>query len=175
MCSVMSGNPTSSNAFILPQWGGIMIFNLPIQSTTNTPSSQLHLTTQTLAPAFRTFKAQLLALLGVPALPPSIQVQHASTTSTSASSHDPQLVEHAGRGTELTDWQLDALYRMRAHENAVSSKETLMSIAKLVDEIPNMPVRQDVKGDVQGALAELDLVRICLAHFCHLLLTPKEP
>ncbi|EIM89154.1 uncharacterized protein STEHIDRAFT_53681 [Stereum hirsutum FP-91666 SS1] len=141
-------NPTSSNAFILPQWGGIMIFNLPIQSTTNTTSAQLHLTTHTLTPAFQTFKTQLLALLGVPALPPSIQIQ----------SHAQQQVKGVGINNELTDWQLDALYRMRAQENAVSSKETLMSIAKLVDEIPNMPVGQDVKGDVQGALAELDLV-----------------
>lgn len=47
---------------------------------------------------------------------------------------------------------------MRAQENVASSQETLQSIAKLVDEIPNMPVRQDVVGDVMGALIELDQV-----------------
>lgn len=58
----------------------------------------------------------------------------------------------------LTDWQLDALLRYRALNNARGSKDALQSIVKLVDQIGNMPVRQDVKGDVQGALLALEQV-----------------
>ena len=64
---------------------------------------------------------------------------------------------HATAG--ISDWQLDTLYRQRALENVESSKETLQSILKLIDQIPNMPVGQDVKGDFQSALDELELVR----------------
>ena len=81
---------------------------------------------------------QLLTLLGVP-------------------SHPPNIVP-ADPSNPLTDWQLDSLYRQRAIENAFSSKETLESIAKLVNEIPNMPLGQDVRGDVQDALTALEKV-----------------
>jgi GPI-anchor transamidase subunit S len=58
----------------------------------------------------------------------------------------------------LTDWQFDALIRRRALENTEGSQNTLKSIVKLVDQIENMPVGQDVKGDVLDALVALDKV-----------------
>lgn len=128
-----NNNPTSSNAFILPQWGGVVLFNL--QSDL---APQTFLTTSDLDQVFSIFRLQLLSLLGVPSLPPNI---------VPADPSDP-----------LTDWQLDSLYRQRAIENAFSSKETLESIAKLVNEIPNMPLGQDVRGDVQDALTALEKV-----------------
>ncbi|KAA1472038.1 hypothetical protein DENSPDRAFT_896001 [Dentipellis sp. KUC8613] len=123
-------NPTSSTAFILPQWGGITLLNLPEDAP-----SPIRLSASDLESVFSTFRTQLLTLLGVSDLPEGI----ASTDSSS-----------------ITDWQLDTLYRRRAIENVVSSKETLQSIVKLVDQIPNMPVGQDVKGDVQEALTALE-------------------
>jgi len=60
----------------------------------------------------------------------------------------------------LTDWQLDALVRYRALSNAKGARDTLQSIVKLVDQIENMPVGQDVKGDVQGALTAFE--QVCL-------------
>ena len=125
----------SSDAFILPQWGGIVLFNLPADSP-----ARLHLSACDLDHAFSVFRAQLLTLLGVPALPSGVV------------SGDPS--------SPLTQWQLDTLYRRRAIENVVSSKETLESIAKLVSQIPNMPVGQDVRGDIQDSLAALEKVRL---------------
>ncbi|KAJ7126058.1 phosphatidylinositol-glycan biosynthesis class S protein-domain-containing protein [Mycena epipterygia] len=124
-----NGFPTSSDAFLLPQWGGIVIYNPPadLQSHIKLPSSALN-------SVFSTFADQLLALLGVPSLPPDVQT-------------DASL---------LTDWQLDALLRRRALENAEGAQDTLKSIVKLVDQIENMPVGQDVKGDVQDSLTALD-------------------
>lgn len=122
------GNPTSSDAFILPQWGGIILLNGPSG----------HLTTASLERVFHIFHRQLLALLGVPALPPNVR----------SSQLEP-----------FTDWQLDALIRQRARQNFENSDETLNSIVKLVHQIENMPVGQDVKGDVQDALNALDAVR----------------
>ena len=121
------GNPTSSDAFILPQWGGIVLLNNP----------EAHLTSVSIASTFKTFQRQLLALLGVPSLPQGV------------ASND---------GQPFSDWQLDALVRQRARQNFESSKETLKSIVALVRQIENMPVGQDVKGDVLGALNALDSV-----------------
>lgn len=97
-----------------------------------------HMSSIDLQDAFTTFNSQLLALLGVPVLPPSIRSSDAE---------------------EITDWQLDALIRQRALENIKESKETLQSIVSLVNQIQNMPVGQGVKGDIQNALNALDEVR----------------
>jgi GPI-anchor transamidase subunit S len=127
------GQPTASDAFILPQWGGIVLLNLPADGP-----SKLHLTEAELDHVFSGFRAQLLKLIGVSELSPEVR------------SAEPRL--------PLTDFQLDTLYRQRAFENAGSSKETLQSIVKLVDQISNMPVGQDVRDDVLEALSALEVV-----------------
>lgn len=113
----------NSNAFILPQWGGIVILNDP----------QPHLSFASLQSPFAIFRQQLLALLGVPT--------------------------HRDQGTAgFSDDQLDQLIRRRAYENVKDTQETLQSIIALVRQIENMPVGQDVKGDVQNSLNALDQV-----------------
>ncbi|KAJ6588774.1 phosphatidylinositol-glycan biosynthesis class S protein-domain-containing protein [Mycena capillaripes] len=124
-----NGLPSSSDSFLLPQWGGIVIYNPPSEQQENTP-----LPPSALNSVFSTFANQLLALLGVPNLPPDVQTD----------------------APVLTGWQLDALLRRRALENAAGAQDTLKSIVKLVDQIENMPVGFDVKGDVQDALTALD-------------------
>ncbi|KAI0298712.1 phosphatidylinositol-glycan biosynthesis class S protein-domain-containing protein [Multifurca ochricompacta] len=125
--------PTFSNAFVLPQWGGIVLLNMPIDAP-----PKFHLTEAELDQVFSGFQVQLLRLIGVPELPLGVQ---------SANSDRP-----------LTDFQLDTLYRQRAFENAGSSKETLQSIIKLVDQISNMPVGQDVRDDVRESLSALEVL-----------------
>ena len=130
-----------SNAFLLPQWGGIVLLN-PSSATPN-PLPRLGLSD--LDSIFNTFAYQLLTLLGVPGLPPSVR-------SVAAKADGPQ--------EPFTDWELDALLRRRAIENVWGSTETLESIVRLVDQIESMPVGQDVRGDIQDALAALDDVRL---------------
>lgn len=138
----ITGTPSISSAFLLPQWGGIVIHN-PVTGTsaaTELPSPELH-------EAFSLFANQLLALLGVPALPAGV-------------------VDMAQVG-EPSDWQLDALVRRRTFENAQESQDTLLSIVKLVDQIENMPVGEDVRGDVDEALEALNKVNILTEHSHH--------
>lgn len=123
--------PSSSNAFLLPQWGTILLYNAEHRNA--------KLSLSDLEPVFKSFAAQLLTLLGAPRLPSNVV---RSPTETAV----------------LTDWQLDALMRRRALENAERAKDTLHSIVKLVDEIQNMPVGKDVRNDVVNALNELDEV-----------------
>ncbi|KAH9947537.1 phosphatidylinositol-glycan biosynthesis class S protein [Amylocystis lapponica] len=125
------GLPVASNAFILPQWGGVVLYNPPASAS---PSSS-RLSTSDLDSAFAIFHYQLMTLLGVPGLSAHLISNQSAT---------------------FTDWQLDALLRRRAVENVMGSRETLRSIVRLVDQIENMPVGKDVQGDVQDALAALD-------------------
>ncbi|TCD70687.1 GPI transamidase component [Steccherinum ochraceum] len=111
--------PLNSNAFILPQWGGILLLNEPTS----------HLSSVILQPFFSVFCQQLLALLGA--------------------------TDDEG-GVSFSDEQLDRLVRRRTYENVKDTQETLQSIVALVRQIENMPVGQDVKGDVQNSLSELD-------------------
>ncbi|KAI1784545.1 phosphatidylinositol-glycan biosynthesis class S protein [Ganoderma leucocontextum] len=128
-----------SNAFLLPQWGGIVLLN----PSSSTPDPLSHLTPSDLDSTFNTFAYQLLTLLGVPGLPPSVR----SVAPTESVPEEP-----------FTDWELDALLRRRAIENVWGSTETLESIVRLVDQIDGMPVGQDVRGDIQDALSALDNV-----------------
>ena len=89
--------------------------------------------------SFSAFSHQLLSLLGIPKLPIGIR--------------------DTAKDASIREWQLDALLRRRTLENAKGSQDTLKSIIKLVDQIDNMPVGEDVKGDVEDALEELTKVR----------------
>lgn len=85
---------------------------------------------------FSAFRLQLFSLLGIPELPKGVV------------SLD---------GTHISRWQMDTLLRQRSVENVMSTTETLDSITKLVNQIENMPVKEDVKGDIQNALDSLEM------------------
>ncbi len=134
LSNTFSGQISHSKSFLLPHWGGITLFNPPIDNSgrnTNLPS-------QINDHVFRGFSKQLLSLLGVPPLPAGI--------------------EQDENVSGLSDWQIDVLMRRRALENAKGTQETLTSIVKLVNQIENMPVKEGVKDDVQGALNALEKV-----------------
>ncbi|KIK51930.1 hypothetical protein GYMLUDRAFT_979740 [Collybiopsis luxurians FD-317 M1] len=124
------GTPGASSAFLIPQWGGIVILNLP-----QPPPSSLHLTSDDLRPSFSAFSRQLLTLLGFPRLPPSISPSPSSSS--------------------LSQWQIDTLLHQRTHESVLRSHDTLRSTVKLVSQIEGMPVNAKVQSQVQGSLKAL--------------------
>jgi phosphatidylinositol glycan class S len=125
-----SGGRSTSNAFLLPQWGGIVIHSPPVVESADLSAHDLNL-------CFSSFSNQLLTMLGVAKLPPGLE----------RSNLDNREV--------LSEWQLDALLRRRTFENAQGSQDTLSSIVKLIDRIGNMPVGDSVRDDVQNALHAL--------------------
>ncbi|KAG8903955.1 GPI transamidase component [Tulasnella sp. 403] len=126
-----TGQLSSSNAFLIPQWGGIVILN-------PTPSQPSHLDATSLFTPFSYFNTQLRSLLGVPSLPPNFP-QPALTT--------------------MSTWHRESLLRYRTIENTRSSVDTTNSIIKLVDRIKGMPVGKAVRADVNAALDALEQVR----------------
>lgn len=125
--------PLSSPAFIIPQWGGVIVFN---------PGHENAL--RSLAQVFAVFRSQLLSLLGIPPLPFNVEMKQLSGNAPNS----------------LSEWQVDALVRRRTRENADGSVQALNSIVKLVNKLENMPVGMDVKGDVFRALEELETVSL---------------
>ncbi|XP_006463163.1 hypothetical protein AGABI2DRAFT_119994 [Agaricus bisporus var. bisporus H97] len=120
-----------SRSFLLPQWGGIVIYSPPTDDTgqnTNLPS-------ETNEQIFKEFSEELFSLLGM--LPNGVK-------------------RHTSEAASLSDWQFNALMRHHTAENVKNTQETLTSIVKPVDQIGNMPVKEDVRDDVQGALEALE-------------------
>lgn len=126
-----ANQPLSTTGFIIPQWGGVIVYN-PGHPSAPKAAAQI----------FALFRSQLLSLLGVPALPAKVRLT----------------VNPDGVFVPLSKWQIDALMRRRTRENMEGSAQTLTSIIKLVDKLENMPVGMDVKGDVLRALEELEQV-----------------
>ncbi|KAJ3891189.1 phosphatidylinositol-glycan biosynthesis class S protein-domain-containing protein [Lentinula edodes] len=125
------GTPSSSSAFLIPQWGGIVILNLPTP-----PPTTLELTFRDLRTPFSSFSRQLLTLLGFPRLPSSLSSSLSSSKTVSS-------------------WQIDTLLRQRTHENVMRSHDTLRSTVTLVSQIDGMPVDEQVQSQVQGSLKAL--------------------
>ncbi|EMR08205.1 hypothetical protein PNEG_03375 [Pneumocystis murina B123] len=111
----------SNNSFLVPQWGSIVIYN---QEPTNV-NPYLNMTS--LLPIFYIFVSNFLSLLGVPSLPSYIH-------------QEPLPI--------LNTWRLDGLYRQRIVENMVFASTTLGSLSRLVRQISNMAVPDQVQQDV---------------------------
>ena len=146
-----------SNAFLLPQWGSIVIYN-PMNA-----SSDLATVDDLQAP-FSTFVAHLLALLGVPDTP---------------SNHAPP------SNSSLSAWKRDGLMRQRIAENFISATNTMGTLARLVRTIDNMAIPHTILHDVQQTLLDIERVTTIIilftystnkvlrlaTHFMHLTLT----
>lgn len=70
--SPLAISESATNAFLLPQWGGVKVLNLPQVKT--------YLSKEDLKPTLDTFAAQLLALLGAPSNPVSLPIRLDSLT-----------------------------------------------------------------------------------------------
>lgn len=124
---------SNSLAFLLPQWGGILLYNPPkIAAHPSLTESGLHR-------SFSTFSTQLVGLLGIPELPSDV----------TRSQEDVGVI---------SEWQLDALTRRRMLETAKGAQDTLRSFIKLANQIDNMPVGEDVRDDIVGSLNALEKV-----------------
>lgn len=127
-----SNNLITTNSFLVPQWGSIVIYN---QNHTD-KNSISHLNITQLRPIFHIFVSNFLTFLGVPSLPSNINLE-------------PLPV--------LNAWKLDGLYRQRITENIVSASATLGSLARLVRQIPNMAVPYQVQHDVLKTMEHLKM------------------
>jgi len=139
-------DPQRIQSFIVPRWGGVIIYN-PASTSTTLPTKTLH-------NHLSVFRRQLNQLLGVPPLPPSL-----ARTQTH---------------TDITEWQLDALFRRRTRENVKDSRDALGSTTRLVDSITSLPVGKAVRDDVRGALDSLFTLHLSSSEATAALLSPLD-
>ncbi|KAG5519618.1 hypothetical protein PMAC_001773 [Pneumocystis sp. 'macacae'] len=125
----LNDNIITTNSFLVPQWGSIIIHN---QNYTSINTSHLNITQ--LQPIFHIFISNFLSLLGTPSLPSYINIEPSSV---------------------LNTWKLDGLYRQRIVENIISASETLGSLARLTQRIHNMVIPDQVQQDVLKTIDHL--------------------
>ncbi|KAH6561486.1 hypothetical protein BASA50_001235 [Batrachochytrium salamandrivorans] len=134
------GSTLESNAFLIPQWGGVVIRNLP------TDTHRVHLSMDDLHPVMEIFVEQLRGLLGMDRtqimnehiLLPGVTVQYAAA---------PEL--------GVTLWELDRLFRGRTLQNIVNAAQTLTSLANLLEQLSGMVVLDLIKDLVTNSLWSL--------------------
>ncbi|KAK3736307.1 hypothetical protein QZH41_020774 [Actinostola sp. cb2023] len=124
-----NGEIAESNAFLSPQWGGLMIYNV------NKTSDGSHTVKIDMGVVMRIFMSQLKLLLGVkPAVIPEGCV----------------VGEYSSAG--VTKWEQVSLLRIKTIEYLTTSTITLTSLARLLEQISNMVIGDQIQKQVQQAL-----------------------
>jgi len=120
---------SSTNAFVIPQWGGIVIYN-----PQNVTKKNVSLSEKDLLPIMQLFLGQLRELLGIP-----------STVS--------NIIPSTSHG--IAQWEVDSLTRHILLYNINSSITTLNSLSKLVQNLTNMVILDNIASLCQTSLSSL--------------------
>ncbi|KAJ3152344.1 hypothetical protein HDU86_005873 [Geranomyces michiganensis] len=136
----MHGDIHSTNAFLMPRWGGIAIDNPPIIDGAH------HYTADELLPFMEIFVAQLRDLLGVKRIKipnphillPGAEIEYAEAPETG-----------------ITQWEHDRLVRWRTVQNMADAVKTLNSLATLIEKLESMVVLDAIQTQVLQALSSL--------------------
>ncbi|CCG83954.1 protein of unknown function [Taphrina deformans PYCC 5710] len=123
------GQPVPTNSFVLPQFGTVLIYN----PKTEHDQSTLLVPENDIEQIMEICSRHFLTLLGMPSIP--------------------------GALGEASIWRVDGLIRQRLVETILSAQETLLSIPKIVDQIPNMHVPAHVATRIEDALLDLGQAR----------------
>lgn len=122
------GEKVTSNAFLSPRWGGVMIYN---------PTGQESVVKVDMHKVMEVFVSQIRLLLNMDG--------QFSTD-----------VELAPTGVAVpTKWELSAWLRIRTVENLAASTLTLQSLAQLLGEISNIVINDEIGKEVESAVASI--------------------
>ncbi|KAH9515259.1 hypothetical protein Btru_014016 [Bulinus truncatus] len=127
-----TGSPIVTNAFLSPRWGGIMTYNVDLQTSQTDPvDMDMH-------KVMEVFITQLRLLLNIQ---PQWLTKELVTLNTGSS--------------ELHQWELSGWLRCRCVENLVTATSTLQSLAKLLEEIGNIVINDEIGKEVEAAVAAI--------------------
>lgn len=139
-----SGEPSSTNAFLSPRWGGLLVYNVNMTSesvTEKTVSVDVDM-----RHVMSVFACQLRLLLGI----------HSTVQKPTVKVVEP------GRKT-LSDWEVDEWMRERYIENMFTSASTLHSLGQLLDKISNIVINDDIAAQVVLTVESIEHGRQLLA------------
>lgn len=140
--SPLAISESATNAFLLPQWGGVKILNLGKEGD----KAKTHLTKEDLKSSLDTFAAQLLSLLGAPTHPSSLPIRLDSLTR----QRSAELLTSASS-------TLGSLYRLTLALPSISIPTSVSTaVASTLQSLQNAcrELKQGRVGGEGGALAE---------------------
>jgi len=145
------GTFLETNAFVVPRWGGVSIWNLDEDKPGNaTTKQQQHSIDER---RFMSIVAtQLRLLLGLK--------DHDNNNDDVTSDTSDVIALPAQRG--LREWEKDFLLRMKIFENLMTSNVTLTSLAHLLSKISNIVITQEVADEVEIAVEAYESCLECL-------------
>nr|XP_002124261.1 GPI transamidase component PIG-S-like [Ciona intestinalis] len=123
------GSPSKSNNFLLPRWGGMTIYN-PQEGAREVDLDSV----------MPTFLTNLRTLVGLRNNYPNI---------------DKQVIFKPPTWPGITGWETDYLLRLRSVENVATSTNTLGSLEKLLHQIDNIIINDDVADSVFQSVAAI--------------------
>lgn len=129
-----NGHPVSTNAFLSPRWGGILIYNTDVSGNT----TQLAIVQIDMKHVMEVFLTQLRLLLNIQAQASNMKAKFSDL------------------GKEvLTEWELAGWLRCRCVENLATAKASLQSLAQLLDKIGNIVINDDIGRQVEAAVSSI--------------------
>ncbi|PGH01938.1 hypothetical protein AJ79_07769 [Helicocarpus griseus UAMH5409] len=114
-----------ATSWLIPQWGGVVILNPPLDNTFNPPSNPPHLPSDSLRLPLSTFSHQLLTLLGTPSFPSSLPLR------------------------------LQTLVRVHTASLLLSASSTMGSLARLTHSLASIPIPLSVANSVSTTISHL--------------------
>ncbi|KAJ2866254.1 GPI transamidase component, partial [Coemansia asiatica] len=142
-------NRLQTNAFLVSQWGGVAIANLPEQ--TSHPGSHIVLSRSQLQNYMGIFISQLRELIGIRKTIPL------NSHPDSADSMD-KITVHQATSTGISSWELDYLLRQWLINTRLNAITTLQSLTQLTESMQNMVVMDEIKTKVDESLNQLNSI-----------------
>ncbi|KAI9202737.1 phosphatidylinositol-glycan biosynthesis class S protein, partial [Polychytrium aggregatum] len=132
-----------TNAFLIPQWGGVAIENPAIAL-----GEHRHFRSWELQPIMEIFLGQLRGLLGIKATRLGRRLRTVP--------FDFEITVESSPSKGITQWELARLIRKRTAQNLLDAIATLNSLATLISDMENMVVLDEIRTKVVGSLEALD-------------------
>ncbi|RZC77928.1 hypothetical protein C5167_002168 [Papaver somniferum] len=142
-----SGKISTTNGFISPMWGGVIVWNPPrcFRSSKSMQPQKHTLTSEDLQELLEVSLGQLRQLFGLKSN--NLYVGESGMSSVLSSE----------RG--FTEWELDALSRQHTCFNLHSCATTLGSLSRLVQSLPRMIIKDEIGKQVKFSLEAANLAQ----------------
>ncbi|RZC74271.1 hypothetical protein C5167_049756 [Papaver somniferum] len=147
-----SGKVSTTNGFISPMWGGVIVWNPPrcFRRSDSTQPQKHTLTSEDLEELLEVSLGQLRQLFGL------------TSNNLYAGESGMSNILSSERG--FTDWELDALSRQHTCFNLHSCATTLGSLSRLVQSLPRMIIKDEIGKQVKFSLEAANLAQTNASH-----------
>ncbi|KAG9446259.1 hypothetical protein H6P81_012387 [Aristolochia fimbriata] len=141
------GKVSSTNGFISPMWGGVVVWNPPTCNTTYEDTFHVRhaFPREELLKVFHVLVGQIRQLFG-------LQSSHLYESQLGISNFLP-----SERG--FAEWELDTLFRQLTEFNLLSSASTLRSLSSLVQSLPRMIVMDEIGKQIKLSLEAAEVAQ----------------